>query len=159
MSPEEYKRIKEAEKAHLRRLKKLKDAVRRLEQKRRVSGAVADMATAASETLEAQQEMVDRLALETVRNEARLEWALEAAEGRAEAAEARARLDEEMQQIRARELVRRLRQQMAAGEAPASAEAAAPEAAPAGPETAAPETGADVPPLPEKTIGRMRKDR
>ncbi|ARA93456.1 MAG: hypothetical protein D6685_15575 [Bacteroidetes bacterium] len=155
MSPEEYKRIKEAEKAHLRRLKKLKDAVRRLEQKRRVSGAVADMATAASETLEAQQEMIDRLALETVQDEARLEWALEAAEGQA----ARVRLDEEMQQIRARELVRRLRQQMAAGEAPASAEAAAPEAAPAGPETAAPETGADVPPLPEKTIGRMRKDR
>lgn len=117
MSPEEYQRIKDAEKEHLRKLKKLKQQVRLAERKRKVSQTMADMATSASDSLDTHREMLDRLAMDTVRSEARLEIALEsaeAAEAEAEVQQRQIEMDETLQRARAQSLLRQLKQEMGA---------------------------------------------
>ncbi|MEX0821172.1 MAG: hypothetical protein WD021_03415 [Rhodothermales bacterium] len=81
MTPEEYQQYKNAEKAHLRKLRELKKAVRRLERRKDVRASLEDVSRSADEALETHQEMVNRLALETARLEARLEIALDSASG------------------------------------------------------------------------------
>lgn len=78
MTPEEFNRIKEEEKAHLRKLKALKQTARQLERKNRIVRAVTDMATSGRSALDENADLVDGLMRETAHEEARLELALEA---------------------------------------------------------------------------------
>lgn len=161
MSPEEYERIKEAEKAHLRSLRRLKGAVRALKRKQSVSDALSRL-TGAQQSLDDNEDLVDRLAQETAHYEARLDVAFDSARDRAdevdEKAEAAAR------QRRARQLLRQLKQELGVdpgdadmagdaltGRAPTQAGDAARSAAP-------PDDTPRGDDLPDKTIGRMPRD-
>ena len=160
MTPEEYERFKEAEKAHLRKLKELKQAHHQLQRKAKVTRAVTDMAEGISSLYDEHNEMVERLQHDTIHSEARMEVALDnltaddAALERLDAAELEA--DQTLRKARAQELIR----QMKAAE---GGEVEPPSAAPASPSSAASGAGSEtrpVPPssdLPEKTIGRMRR--
>lgn len=157
MTPEEYERYKEAEKEHLRKLRKLKQAVRDLERQKTVTRAVEGITEEPRRLLDEQQELVERVSMEAARSEARLEIALEAAEAKAPAEReptvSPAEADEVVRRARARELVRQMRE----GEGPEPAPPASreePQAARRAAKADAEES--DPPPLPEKTIGRMK---
>lgn len=155
MSPEEFERIKAAEKEHLRSLKKLKDAVRALRRQQSVADAMEQMTEAGRDAIDTQEEMIDRLALETARREARLEIAMEGAEER-EAAARLAASEEELERLRAQELVRQMKGQMegAAGTPPEAEKK--PSSSPGTPTSAQSDAAEKAKSLPEKTIGRMR---
>lgn len=110
MTPEEFQRYKEAEKAHLRKLKELKKAVHTLERQKTLRSAVEKVADGQN-LLDKQKDLVDELALDTARHEARLDIALESSAD----AENEARsemLEEELQRERAQALVRQLKREM-----------------------------------------------
>ena len=169
MTPEEYQRYKEAEKAHLRKLKELKKAVHTLERQKSVTQATEKVAEG-NDLLEKQKDLVDELALETARHEARLDVALDSAAEAEKQAEMEA-LEEELQRERAQALVRQLKRQMGGEEEPLEAQpgfvgrrgdpvpsptVAAPpsdEDSDAGTASRHPTPGRDD--RPEKTIGRM----
>lgn len=79
MTPEEYQQFKNAEKAHLRKLRELKKTLRKLERQKDVRASVENVSRSAEDALDTHQEMMDRLTLETSRLEARLEIAQELA--------------------------------------------------------------------------------
>lgn len=158
MTPEEYQRIKEAEKEHLRQLKKLKEAVRLLKRRQAVNQALEEMATGAHDSFDVHEEMVDKLALETARHEAHLEIALEEAAHKddaeapapARATETPEALEEDLLKERAKTLLRQMKQQMGTPDAPRSSPA---------PNQPSESTEHPTPPeqdLPEKTLGRMK---
>lgn len=165
MTPEEFQRIKDAEKAHLRKLKELKQAVHQMERQRTLTRAVEDITTGTQSKLDEHKEMVERLALETARSEARLDMALESEDEKDRArrlAQETAALEEEARQARAKALLQQMKQELG-GAPPADAPPA--EARQTGEKTigAAPareDEGADPLPkpasLPDKTLGRMR---
>ena len=163
MTPEEYKRIKEAEKEHLRKLKKLKEAHRQLERQQKVTKAVTDMTSSISEKMDVHDDMMSQIATESAINEARLEMAIESRES--EDLETQSLEDElELAKVKARELIRQLK-----------AEEGAPSKTKKGKDLSKPEkkevkktaaksksSNASKPKadskddLPEKTIGRMK---
>ncbi len=154
MTPEEYERLKEAEKEHLRKMRRLKQAVHELERQKKVSKAVRDMTEEPRRLLDEQEELVDQIAMEAAQSEARLDIALEAADAKAVAEPERIspeEADEVIRRERARELVRRMQAEDASAPA-ASAETPAKESAP----KSADGEQAPPPPRPEKTIGRMK---
>lgn len=153
MTPEEYQRLKEAEKEHLRKLKELKNAVRQLERQKRVGRAIEGITETPRDLLDENAGLVEQLAMETARSEAKLDIALETAAekdaGRPaeSAAEQDARYEEDLRKERARQLLQQLRDEVGAASA----------AAPVMPKAAASKTSApETAPLPEKTIGRMK---
>lgn len=154
MSPEDYERIKEAEKEHLRAMKKLKQQVRALKKKQRVSGSVADMARGMDSVLQTHEQALEDLALETLRNEARMEVALEQTDADALGSDTPPLedLNEAAQKARAKALVQQLKTQMGVP---------VPSNKPADPATTPPavkpSSGTTPGDLPEKTIGRMRR--
>ncbi len=167
MTPEERERFKEAEKEHLRALKKLKEAARQTRRRASVNQALANMAGALGQedSLDVHDEMLDKLALDTARKEARMEIALENAalkEAVAREAEPSTRslekLEEETMKARAKTLIEQMKLQM--GMATPYAE----EQTPATPsktigKKALPEAKTKPSPpsdRPEKTIGRMK---
>jgi hypothetical protein len=160
MTPEEFERIKEAEKEHLRALKKLKKAVRGLERSKSIAQSVTKMSSSSQSALETHENMVDKLALETAHYEARLDVALESAkehQERGDADEALTNADAELQKERARSLVEQLREEMAVPDAD-TGEAVAESPGPRRSESDEQDDDAeDTGPLPEKTIGRMRR--
>lgn len=79
MTPEEYQQFKNAEKAHLRKLRELKRAVRKLERQKDTQASLENVSRTVEDALDTHQEMMDRLTLETSRLEARLEIAQEIA--------------------------------------------------------------------------------
>lgn len=143
MTPEEYQRIKEAEKEHLKAIKKLKVRLRQAES-RGASGAKKSSLEQAmdeienapgNDILDTHEEMIDRLAMDAIHQEARLELALssqkdiepsetnqvepestvEDVEGDTvedTVEESTAQSDEELQQLRAKELIRKMKIQM-----------------------------------------------
>jgi len=173
MTPEEYERIKEAEKDHLRKLKKLKEAHRQLQRQAKLTKAVTDMTSSMQEKLDVHADMMDRIATESAINEARLEMAIESRQS--DDLETHALEDElELTRAKARDLIRKLKEDDPEDRTPAKAP---PEAAKAGqraersvpgegaagdktadktvdPSSAAPPAAKDD--LPEKTIGRMK---
>ena len=169
MSPEEYQRYKEAEKAHLRKLKELKKAVHTLERQKSVNQAT-ERVVEGHDLLEKQKDLVDELALETAQHEARLDIALDSA-GDIEKKADMEMLEEELQRERAQALVRQLKRQMGGEDEPLEAEprratverdtADSPTAAPATSDEDAATGTASRHPMqgrddrPEKTIGRM----
>ena len=110
MTPEEFQRYKEAEKAHLRKLKELKKAVHTLERQKSMRSAVEKIAEG-QDLLEKQKDLVDELALDTARHEARLDMALDS-EVDAETAEKAELMEEELQRERAQALVKQLKREM-----------------------------------------------
>ena len=157
MSPEEFNRIKEAEKAHLRKLKALKQAAGRLERQKKIAQALGNMTEEARQKLETNRSTVEQLAWETAQQEARLEIALETAR-EAEPASAPdeqapeqdlAQAEEEMRQARAEELVREIKKTIGR-EAPLPDVQATD--VPASPDVHPKRDGGDA--LPDKTIGR-----
>ncbi len=138
MTPEEYQRLKETEKEHLRKIRQLKGMARQAERSRKVTGAVSDMVSSAERLLDEHREMTDRLSHDAALQEARLEIALEAADEKASVINQEAEDEAEIARIRAR-------QQLTASApnssgTPASAESQNP-----------------PPSMPEKTIGRMKR--
>ena len=130
MTPEEYKRIKEAEKEHLRSLKKLKAQLRQAQQQNRVAEAMKNISNAPGDDItQTHNEMIDKLAMETIQGEARLEIALTEADEQAstptdvpqesvEEQEQKLRQsDAELKKLRAQELVRQIKIQMGLADA------------------------------------------
>ena len=176
MTPEEYERIKEAEKKHLRAIKELKTKLRQVERQNKVNRAVQDITDAPGEDiLNTHSEMIDRLAQEAVEHEARLEMALSnEAEEKPGVDEVQpdstlkdtASADAELQQLRAQELVRQMKIQMGLenlkrkqdpSENVREKEGAAPQsAASESDDSDEPSSSPGKPP--EKTIGRMPND-
>lgn len=165
MTPEEYERFKEAEKEHLRALKKLKEAARQNRRRASINQALGDMAGAVEKVpLDVHDEMLDKLSLDTARQEARLEIALENAalrEAAAQGAEPDARsqedLDEEMLKARAKTLLEQMKLQMGITTPDTPPQTAAP------PKGTAPKAASEAEAKPsspsdrpEKTIGRMK---
>lgn len=159
MTPEEYERFKEAEKAHLRKLRELKKTHQQLQRKAKVTGAVTDMAESMNQLFNEHEEMVDKLQRDSIESEARMEVALDNVEAddrtleALDAAELEA--DQALRKARAQELIRQMK---AAEGAPASAVSSTPDTTPAAESgsdaTTDPESSSE---LPEKTIGRMKR--
>jgi hypothetical protein len=141
MTPEEFERLKAKERAHLEKLRELKQAVKQLEHQRSVVSALDHMRTGATGLLDEQARLVEDLARDTAFMEAKAEMA--SADLDVEPSVS----DEELQRIRAQQLVERIK-----AEDLAITDSAPPE----GParQTQSPETPAIQP---EKTIGRMRR--
>ena len=157
MSPEEFERIKEAEKEHLRALKQLKSTARKLERRQKISRSLESLVSSSQDALDAHEEQMRQLALETAWHEARLDLALDRADEPAEETgtgrPADAALEEEMLRIRAQALLRRLQAEV---DAPSeSSSEPPPEISPAENDVPGdPPSASDD--LPEKTIGRMK---
>lgn len=78
MTPEEFERLKEAEKAHLRQLKALKQQHRDAQRKKGIYDALKGIVR--PDLDDVHEEMVDRLTMKNIESEARFEIALENAE-------------------------------------------------------------------------------
>jgi len=151
MTPEEFEQIKKAEKEHLRKLKKLKDAHRQLERQKKMTAAVTEMTTSMREKLDVHDDIMEQIGTESALNEARLEIALESSE-KAEL-EAQAMKDEEdLTKAKAKELVR----QMKAGEEVGPSDSKVDTAAQTSAKPKSSEKEDTDQNLPEKTIGRMK---
>jgi hypothetical protein len=174
MTPEEYQRIKEAEKQHLRALKKLKEKLREVERQKSVARALEEIQKAPGEDiLNTHEEMIDRLAFEAVEQEARLEVAMsEAGELDSEEIDLQAeqeKSDAELQKIRAQDLVRQIKIQMGMSESrrkqdPAENVTTSEPGSPRAADSTSTASGASENPttpgtLPEKTIGRIPRKR
>ncbi len=163
MTPEEYERFKEAEKEHLRKLKQLKKAAHQNRRRASVNRALGDMASAIQEDpLDVHNEMLDKLQLDTARQEARLEIAMENAAlkdaAAQEATPSPEELEEEVMKAKAKTLVEQMKLQMGMT-TPSASEEPPPPAPKTAASKAAPETEAKPSPpsdRPEKTIGRMK---
>ncbi|NNE71886.1 MAG: hypothetical protein HKN29_16195 [Rhodothermales bacterium] len=161
MTPEEYQRLKEAEKEHLRSLRKLKQTVRSLQRQKKLSDAVENVTIKPMEALNDHDALVQELAMETARNEARLDVALESisqssSDSPSKEREIDAEHEQAIRKAKAAELVRRLRSQVDAGESGAAPPK--PSARDAAPEDSGLEKPKSNPgALPEKTIGRMKR--
>jgi alanyl-tRNA synthetase len=149
VTPEEYQRLKEAEKAHLRSLRELKKAVRSASRQTRLADAIEGATARPMQALDDHDALIQDLAIETARNEARLDVALESVSG-AQDAEIVAENEEVLRKARAAELVRQLRGQMEAGSSGSDSTTT-----PAAQEETTTTEGPGLP-LPEKTIGRMK---
>ncbi len=157
MTPEEYQKVKEAEKAHLRKLKELKKTHAQLSRKARITNAVTDMAESVQELYDEHQTMVDRLEMDAISSEARLDVAMDGLEGDSSTQEAldAAQLEADQKAIkkaRAKALIEQMK--LETGSAPASPTKSESPSAKAG--EANPDAGETAPDLPEKTIGKMK---
>jgi len=142
MTDEEYERLKEAEKAHLRVKKRHRDVVSALKRRGRLTNAVRDMVESARRLFEEHDTLVEALSVEAARTEARAEGALaEGDEGLVDAEDA-------LREERAAELVRQYKQALRASSGVSEGD---PSSSSGGDET----TDA----RPDKTIGRMREPR
>jgi hypothetical protein len=137
MTDEEFERLKEAEKAHLREKKRLQRQLAALKARRETEGLVARMKRGAERLLAETESLVEALRGVDAGRAARLDVALDEA---GEAPEDPSAPAEARREERATALLRHYK--AAEGEAPASDE---------------PDDDAAAPPDgPEKTIGRMR---
>lgn len=166
MKREDYERLKETEKAHLREIQKLKQRLREAERRRSIGKALHD-AEAAGET-EAFDEALTRVQLEAAEEQAKLDLAIDSTEETSSSVEVPdpSEIEAELTKARAAELVRHMKISMGMQESD--------EVTPAGDETGRqksvgkstkdddpePEPEAPAPERPEtdvsKTIGRMK---
>jgi len=179
MTPEEFQKLKEAEKDHLRKIKELKKLHKEHARHASVTRAVTDMATGMKALYDEQEEMVDRLQMQTMRSEARMEVALDAV-GSSELDQAQdaALLERDMEAIKkakAQELVRQMKMEVGSGSLSHDSSATvSSQGAASSQDSAESETGSQstqkrsrtplnetpkpnaTSDLPEKTIGRMK---
>lgn len=151
MKPKEFERIKKAEKEHLRKLKKLKDAHRQLERQKKMTDAVSEMTTSMREKLDVHDDMMERITTESALNEARLEIALESSKN-AEFEAQEMKDEQELTRAKAKELVRQMKAGEELGPIQSKVDAAAQTSVKLKSSKEA-DTDQD---LPEKTIGRMK---
>lgn len=121
MTREEFERIKQAEKEHLRAIKKLKQTVKSLERQKSVNNALTNLASTTGDLLDEHTALVEKLSEQTALQEARFEVAMESVEGDESSAAQRLKDEEELAKIeaarrqsRAQELVRKAKLQMGA---------------------------------------------
>ncbi|HLT46794.1 MAG TPA: hypothetical protein VK002_06155 [Rubricoccaceae bacterium] len=113
MTPEEFERLKEEEKRHLREMRALKQQYREARRKRGLLDALRGLTNPEAEATH--EEMLDRLTRQNVESEARFEVALEDAGLDEDAAARRAREEADREAVRKAEaeaLVRQMKQQM-----------------------------------------------
>lgn len=144
MDDEQFENLKEEEREHLRELRSLKQAARLLERQRSITQALEEMTSRSRAVLEENERLVEEIAFDTARQEARLDTALEGMELDPEAL---AEASEALLREAAREEVNRLK-----AATTGSDDAPIPDRAQRTPPDA--QQAAD--PLPEKTLGRMR---
>lgn len=101
MTDEEFERIKEAEKEHLRAKRELRTRLAALKKRNRVQSIVQDMQQGAQRLLRDTESLVDTLRAQVARSEARLEVAADT-----EAHEDLHEADEALREERAERLVR-----------------------------------------------------
>ena len=160
MSPEEFERLKNEEKEHLRKLRALKNQHREVQRKTSILGALRGMR---NPDLEADTDSrTEDLFRDAATQEARLDLALESDAASQQAAQDEADL-EQIRKAKAEEMIRQMKAGM--GEPPSTLDA--PQAAnrtpgapaPSGPKTIgrtppAPDAPPDAPSRDAKTIGR-----
>lgn len=134
MTREEFEKLKAAERAHLEQLRELKQTVRQHKRRQSVVGALERLRDAARDLLDRHEDAVDELTRETAYLEARAEVEHSTA-------------DDELQALRAQMLVDELKN------VPSEHEESAP-SADASPENPSKDP---VPPVVEKTIGRVKR--
>jgi len=151
MTPEEFDRIKKAEKEHLRKLKKLKEAHRQLERQKKMTDAVSELTTSMREKLDVHDDMMNRIGMDSALSEARLEMALESSE-KAEFEAQEWKDEQDLTKERAKKLVRQMK---AGGDVTAvdSERDVAPTSSDKAKSSAKDDSDSE---LPEKTIGRMK---
>lgn len=143
MTDEEFERLKEAEKQHLREKKRMRRTLQALKRRNRAEGILQKMKHGAQRLLEETESLVDTLRSQVARNEAQLEVAIDAEERVDDLQEA----EEELREERAESLVQQYKAAASSVSRPATEEQEAPDAAPSSPDG------------PDKTIGRMRTPR
>jgi chromosome segregation ATPase len=146
MTDDEFQRLKEAEKEHLREKKQLRTQLAALKRRSQAQGLVQRMRQGAERLLRETESLVDTLRAQVASNEARLEGAAEADDRADDLHEA----DEALREERAESLVR---QYKAASGAVTSSSRREDEADPGSSDAGSPQEG------PDKTIGRMRTPR
>jgi len=158
MNPDEYERLKEAEKAHLRKVRALKQQLREAQRTERLSEALRGMDT--SDLGDEFDEALRAVQQKNLTSEARFEMAMEALD--AEERRERQRLEleafeEEQRKRAAADLIRQMKEDMTLGEhAPERVSSQATHGASAiedEPEAGRGEPPTDEPP-PGKSIGR-----
>lgn len=168
MTKEEFERLKEAEKAHLRKLKELKQTLFGAQRVASSRQALEDMSTGSQDVLDEHAQLVDRLSQDAAISEARMDIALSAEDERARAEKAE-EMEEDLRKARAQDLIRRMREQIALDDAGSSTQSAPAQESsekertpvektigrPVEPPASPPEA-AETKQQPEKTIGRMR---
>ncbi len=151
MTDEEFERLKEAEKKHLREKKQMRRTLEALKKRSRAEGILQKMKHGAQRLLQETESLVDTLQSKVARNEAQLEVALDESDALDDLHD-----DEEaLRDERAESLVRQYkaaadsvssRSKRAAGSTSSEAESHG-------------ESSESSPDGPEKTIGRMRSPR
>ena len=156
MTPEEYERFKEAEKAHLRKLRELKKSHQQMQRKARITGAVTDMAEGINSLFNEHEEMVDKLQRDSIVSEARMEVALDnidADDATLEALDAaELEADQALRKARAQELIRQMK---STGGMPDSGDDSEKKDVSTARDETKPQPATSD--LPEKTIGRMKR--
>ena len=158
MSPEEFERLKNEEKAHLRQLRSLKAQQRDAQRKVQIANAVTGMR---NPELEASTDaLTERLMRDAAHSEARLDLAVESAQTSA-AASAQTEADREaLRQAEAAALVAQMKAGMGAPVTGAPATGASPAGGDLPPKTIGrpppPDIASDAPTPDAKTIGRPR---
>lgn len=168
MTDEEYQRLKEAEKEHLRAKKKLQQALQTLRRKQRVRDAVDRIARSAQGALDRASDLIDKLTSETAHNEARFEIARDEVDD-SDAPASDSELDAfeaERRAARARQLIQQMKQAKSVSASRKRKSRSSDEAQASSPsdESASGATSSDKDlstsstddDLPDKTIGRMR---
>ncbi len=157
MSPEEFERLKNEEKAHLRQLRDLKAQQRDAQRKVQIANAVTGMR---NPELEASTDaLTERLMRDAAHSEARLDLAVESAQVSAAASVQTAADREALRQAEAAALVAQLKAGMGAPAGPTARDAATPAGGDLPPKTIGRAPAPDAPPpaSPDaKTIGRPR---
>ena len=153
MTPEEFQRLKEAEKEHLRKLRALKQQARTVGRTSSAMSALERMKSAARDVIDTGAEMLDKLNLDTFQMEARTDMVLDASAERKAEADLDAEHEAAIRKQRAEERLKQMKLEMGLREAPGQPEAPATETAP---EAEAEDPTQRPDGLPEKTLGRMK---
>jgi hypothetical protein len=141
---DEFERLKETEKAHLRKLKELKQMLQGVRRLNTTRSTLDEMSSESKRLLDENTSLVEGFTQDAALQDARMDIALSAEQERNAAADLEAR-EEELRRLKAHELVRQMKSQLGtAGPAQAS------------PSSAQKESG-DTRTLSDKTIGRPQK--
>jgi hypothetical protein len=151
MTDEEFERLKEAEKKHLREKKQMRRTLEALKKRNRAEGILQKMKHGAQRLLRETESLVDTLQSKGARNEAQLEVALDQSDSLDDLHDA----EEALRDERAESLVR----QYKAASGPASSQSKRETESDSSGMESDVEAPESAPQEPEKTIGRMRTPR
>ena len=143
MTDDEFERLKEEEKEHIRQIRALKKAARLLKRQRSVTDALEEMTSRSRAALEASERFIEEIGLDAAHAEARMEVATE------DVISDHPSLEEEAKVLRARAILDELRD-------PATTKSGKSDRPKEEPEKEGESKTDDREKLPEKTLGRMR---